>query len=600
MKFMENSFSKLGILNQSLVRYPVSFLFFLLSTVFMIRTNHSNFSEVYQNPILAYAIGGLLAAVSQSFYERFFSGKPFLRIGLYIISIIVTMIYYIFFLRSYPYYSSIVAIRSSALVAAALTAYVWVPTLKSIVPFDLAFTVAFKAFFTSFLYSMVLVIGSFAIVGTYGFLISEVNFEIFGDLAAIIFGLFAPMCFLSYIPNYNLVKGLESKKDQTSLSIPKLLSFLISYIVIPLLTAYTLILVLYIVPNLAGEFWFDNLLEPLLISYAIIGFITLFISHTIDNNSTNYFKLIFPKVLLVIAIFQTVASLIKIQQLGLTHGRYYVILFGLFSIISSLLYSFSKNKKQYVPVVFIILTILSIVPPIDAMTLGINAQISKLESLLEKNNMLEDNRIIGKSDVSLEDREIIVDSLQYLSDYDALNRIDWLPDNFEFYGENFESVFGFDQYPSQYEDDSTIDETYNPAYTSLQLDKRQTISFSTTDIDQLMIVPFSYDQYVQPSAQETAFQIENDEYNLVATAEEDAFELDLNTTDNETILNFDLSFMLEDNFEFYDTIQDLSASDLTFVENNNQVTLTVIFDNIELLDNESYSGSLYLLVSLKD
>lgn len=600
MNFMEKTFSRLSVLNRSILRYPVSFLFFLLSTIFIIRMNHLNFSEMNQNPILACAIGGLLAAVSQSFYERFFSGKPFIRIGLYIISIIVTTIYYIFFLRSYPYYSAIVAIRSSALVAAALTAYVWAPTLKSTAPFDLAFTVAFKAFFTSFLYSIVLVIGSFAIVGTYGFLISEVNFEIFADLAAIIFALFAPMCFLSYIPNYHLVKGLGSDKDQTFLSIPKLLSFLISYIVIPLLTAYTLILVLYIVPNLAGEFWFDNLLEPLLISFAIIGFITLFISHTIDNNSTHYFKLIFPKVLLIIAIFQTSASLIKLQQLGLTHGRYYVILFGMFSIISSILYSFSKSKRHYVPALFIILTTLSIVPPVDAMTLGINAQISNLESLLEKNNMLEDNRIISNTEVSLEDREIIVGSLQYLYDYDALDRIEWLPNNFEFYGENFETVFGFDQYPSEYDADPTIDEVYDPAYTSLQLDKNRPVSLNTIDNDQLLIVPFSYDQYVQPSAQETPFQIESDEYNLIVTSEEDAFELNLNTSDNETMLNFDLSFLLEDEFEFYDTIQDLSVSELTFSEENDQVTLTVILDNLEHLDNDSYSGSLYLLVNLKD
>ncbi|MFC6465312.1 hypothetical protein ACFP65_10080 [Marinilactibacillus sp. GCM10026970] len=601
MKIKDKSFYRLNAFSNTFFRYPVSILFFLFLSLYVIRGNRLNYYSFHQGPIWAFTIGGVLTAVSQTLYEKLYLGKQFARIILHLIAILFTLAYYYFFLRHYPDFSWFIMMRFDALLAASIVAFIWIPTIKkSSLSFDLAFTVAFKSFFSSLLYSVILVIGFFIIFGTYTFLIAELDYVIFADLATIIFCLFAPICFLSYVPDYNLSEGNVSDQPDGPLTVPKLLRFLVSYIIIPLLTVYTLILMLYIVPNLAGEFWIDNLLEPLLISYAVIGFLTLFISHTFDTLSTKYFKSIFPKVFLVIASFQTLASIIKTQEVGLTPGRYYVILFGVFSIISSLLYSFSIRKKYLVPVLFIVLTTLSSIPPIDAVTVGLNSQIRSVESVLEKNNMLENDRVISNKNISTEDQKKIIEGLRYIEDYDALDRISWLPEDFAYYGDQFETVFGFDRFQSQYDEPSTVDGALNPPYTSLQLNTNRSTPLDISSSNQLVIIPFSYDQYVQPIIQTTPLQIEDISYNLLVTVEEDNFQIDLTTNRDENIISHNLSFMLEENYKFYDTIQDLPLTDLTFTEENDQAITTVIIENIEILDKESYSGSLYLLIDLKD
>ena len=59
---------------------------------------------------------------------------------------------------------------------------------------------------------------------------------------------------------------------------PKFFEILISYIIIPLIAVFTIILLVYIIKNIGGEFWSDNLLEPMIVSYSIFVIVRLFIS----------------------------------------------------------------------------------------------------------------------------------------------------------------------------------------------------------------------------------------------------------------------------------------------------------------------------------
>jgi uncharacterized circularly permuted ATP-grasp superfamily protein len=66
---------------------------------------------------------------------------------------------------------------------------------------------------------------------------------------------------------------------------------------------------------------------------------------------------------------------------------------------------------------------ISIIPFIDAPTIGINSQITRLEQVLE-NDMLEDRRILADGTIPIKDKELIDESTQYLGN---MNRLKDLP-----------------------------------------------------------------------------------------------------------------------------------------------------------------------------
>src|SRR5699024_12270878 len=138
------------------------------------------------------------------------------------------------------------------------------------------------------------------------------------------------------------------------------LPILISYVIIPLSMVYTVILLIYVLLNITGDFWKDNLLDPMLISYAVIVILVFFLASSLDNALVTFFKNIFPKILIPIVLFQTIASFLKIEDTGVTYGRYYVIMFGLFALISGVVFSFFSMKKHgWIALSLIIFAIIS-------------------------------------------------------------------------------------------------------------------------------------------------------------------------------------------------------------------------------------------------
>lgn len=238
----------------------------------------------------------------------------------------------------------------------------------------------------------------------------------------------------------------EDEAVKRSVSCPKFLEILISYIVIPLTAVYTIVLLLYIILNVRRQFWTNNLLEPLLVSYAIIVIIVCFLASHLTNRFASLFRLIFPKVLVPIVVFQMAASILSISGEGVTYGKYYVILFGLFAAISGVLMSiFSVRKNGILAATLIVLCIWSVIPPVDAFSISRNSQTALLKSALEKNDMLKGNAIIPKDTIPDEDKLKIASSVEYLSRMDYTDDIAWMPQSFDIF-QDFQDTFGFEEY----------------------------------------------------------------------------------------------------------------------------------------------------------
>ena len=279
-------------------------------------------------------------------------------------------------------------------------------------------------------------VGILLILETINFLIIEIDDSIHRHILNIIFVLYAPIHFLGFIPLY---------KEEKDKKLSKFLESLISYIFVPISGIFTVILLLYVLLNIGGDFWKDNLLEPMLVAYSISVVLIYLLASRVDNTFSNFYRKFIPKILIPIVLFQTISSVLKIGEKGITHGRYYVIMFGIFAIVAGIIFSIvSHEKNGIIAPILIALSIISILPPIDAFTISRANQINRLEKVLVKNDMISGDTLYPKADISEDDKEIIRNSIQYLNTMEYTKSIEWLKGYSA--SENFESSFGFEEY----------------------------------------------------------------------------------------------------------------------------------------------------------
>ena len=432
-------------------------------------------------------------------------------------------------------------------------------------------------------------------------LLFSVNYTVHSHTANIVFVLFAPMYFLSLIPRFPGVASdnknpdqehSQQEKIQKAAHCPKFLEVLISFIIIPLLAVFTCILLIYIVQNIGGDFWTDNLLEPMLVSYAITVILVYILASEINNRFTEWFRKIFPKILVPIVIFQIISSILKMSDMGLTHNRYFVIIFGVFAAIVGILLSFLPVRKNgIVALLLIIFSAISILPPVDAFTISRNSQTKTLENVLVKNNMLDHNQIKANASISDKDKEIITNSMSYLSRMEYTNKIEWLPADFDMY-EDFSDTFGFDEFYPEREDMEN-----QSVY--VMLGEKAMLDISQYD----NLVKYSLD-IQNKSADGTIAEIEQagKHYTLVQKTTEDKVDIKIIGENNEELISFRTQEIF-DHFYNHNTMKDqISVEEATFTKENDKAKIAFVVQhlNIEKMNNPPYYyAELYILIDIK-
>lgn len=595
MKWKQFFKGRMQSLTTAISRFPLTVLFLLLAAI--INTLNIQTENVeYVEWMLACFMGALAAAVAQVSYEHFFREKEKMRYVLFVPAILFALLYYFMIDIESDMFSLKVVVRTVALVFALLMAFIWIPSIKSRLSFSDSFTAGFKSLFTTIMFSIVLGAGILSILSAVNVLLIDLDYRLFLHASNIVASLFAPILFLSYIPVY--LPQSESSTEQINqsaevdeaISVPKTLEVLLTYIVIPLTMVFTIILALYILMNIGRDFWINNLLEPMLVSYAIVVILVMLFIGRLDNKMVVYFRLIFPKILFLIVLLQTVASVIQISEKGLTIGRYYVILFGVFAIVSSIIFSiWPKQKNGLVAVVLIVFSLVSITPPVDAFTVSKNGQIAFLEATLRNNEMLKGNELQPRSDLPENEQRKIVETVNDLEQNGNIKEVSFLPDGYQT-STDFESAFGFDPY-----NDGTIIEEYSYYY----FEWTEETMVNVSDYQQMIKVQFDT---LNNSSNETVqtIEIEGNTYQLETQEAEDDLILVLKDQENGEIIQTNVTKALEE----IEPSSDFNQADLTFeqafIENENNASIvdTLV---MQLNDNndQGYSGELFVFVSIK-
>lgn len=595
MKWKQFFKGRMQSLTTAISRFPLTVLFLVLAAI--INTLNIQTENVeYIEWMLACFMGALAAAVAQVSYEHFFREKEKMRYVLFVPVLLFALLYYFMIDIESDMFSLKVVVRTVALAFALLMAFIWIPSIKSRLSFSDSFTAGFKSLFTTIMFSIVLGAGILSILSAVNVLLINVDYRLFLHASNIVASLFAPLLFLSYIPVY--LQQNESSSEQINqsaevdeaISVPKTLEVLLTYIVIPLTMVFTIILALYILMNIGRDFWINNLLEPMLVSYAIVVILVMLFIGRLDNKMVVYFRLVFPKILFLIVLLQTVASVIQISEKGLTIGRYYVILFGVFAIIASIIFSiWPKQKNGLVAAVLIVFSLISITPPVDAFTVSKNGQIAFLKATLKNNEMLKGNELQPRSDLPENEQRKIVETVNDLEQNGNIKEVSFLPDDYQT-STDFESAFGFDPY-----NDGTIIEEYSYYY----FEWTEETAVNVSDYQQLIKVQFDTLNTSSNEAVQT-IEIEGNTYQLETQEAEDDLILLLKDQENGEIIQTNVTNALEE----IEPSSDFNQADLTFeqafIENENNAAIvdTLV---MQLNDNndQGYSGELFVFVSIK-
>ena len=592
MKVMERLEQQLNNTIQAVGRYPLAFSFILSLTIANMVMIESNDSAMYQFSY-TFVIGILFSLVFEHLYERFYIQIK-VRLLLMWGALILTLGY--FFLQRWPEFMSIqVGIRTSVIVLMSLLLMIWIPTIQSEFRFSQNVFAIFKNFFIALLYSIVLAIGISLIIALINALLFTTDGDVFLHFLNLIASLFFPSLFLSMMPVYigardqKLQKKDQVKKKNNLMSLTTttpIFDRLLSYIIIPLTTIYSGIILIYIAINITGDLWSEVLLEPLLVSFTVVVLLVYILSLEVETKMAALFARVYPKVLLPIVLFQTIASIVKLTDTGVTYGRYFAILFGVFGTIMAIVYGFlSREKMGWIAPIFVVFGLISITPPIDAFSVSFYSQKASLETILEDNNMLTEGEVIANPDLADQGKEEIT---QYVNQFEQLNqleKIDYLPEDLMAPGV-FKKTFGFapvyqyDRGPNQFGFSVYVD-----------LNDQQAINIS--GYDHILM------NYVEATMADktTTLEYNNQRYELQTTANEETFRFSLVDDSGNVLVTFDGSKMFTD-LSDNEHRREISVDDATYTAESDQAKVTLIIQNLYYDDH--YYANFFTLIDIKD
>lgn len=593
MKVMDRLEQQLNDTIQAVGRYPLAFSFILSLTIANMIMIESNDSAMYRFSY-TFVIGILFSLVFEHLYERFYIQIK-VRLLLMWSALILTLGY--FFLQHWPEFMSIqVGIRTSVIVLMSLLLMIWIPTIQSEFRFSQNVFVIFKNFFIALLYSIVLAIGISLIIALINALLFTTDGDVFLHFLNLIASLFFPSLFLSMMPVYigardqKLQKKDQVKKKNNLMSLTTttpIFDRLLSYIIIPLTTIYSGIILIYIAINITGDLWSEVLLEPLLVSFTVVVLLVYILSLEVETKMAALFARVYPKVLLPIVLFQTIASIVKLTDTGVTYGRYFAILFGVFGTIMAIVYGFlSREKMGWIAPIFVVFGLISITPPIDAFSVSFYSQKASLETILEDNNMLTEGEVIANPDLADQGKEEIT---QYVNQFEQLNqleKIDYLPEDLMAPGV-FEKTFGF---APVYQYDRGPDQFGFSVY--VDLNDQQAINIS--GYDHILM------NYVEATMADktTTLEYNNQRYELQTTANEETFRFSLVDDSGNVLVTFDGSKMFTD-LSDNENHREISVDDATYTAESDQAKVTLIIQNLDYYDDHYYAN-FFTLIDIKD
>ncbi|NCC69806.1 MAG: DUF4153 domain-containing protein, partial [Clostridia bacterium] len=269
---------------------------------------------------------------------------------------------------------------------------------------------------------------------------------------------------------------------------------------------------------------------------------------------------------------------------GMTHTRYFVILFGVFAACAGVAMSVLPVRKNgMIAAMLILFSAVAIIPPVDAFTVSRLSQESLLKTVLTQNGMLENNSIIPNGALSDADKKKIVVSVEYLDRMGYTGKIAWMPENFTVY-KDFYDTFGFNQYD--------LPQNMN-RYVNVVLNSKLPIDIAGYDV-------FTHTGLNAGEVPDTICEMEHLGTAYVLKKENAGNAADLVLTDDkdQEIIRFHAADIFARYADYAAEKSELSMEDAAFSAENNGVMLTVIVQNASIQNMNAAPGDMYYYADL--
>lgn len=538
---------------------------------------------VLEKLLLTFVVAAVLTLATQFAVENIPRLRA-LRGVAYIASILLAAGFFLL-LWPAPSIGPEIGVRSAVTVFALICAVLWLPSIRDKTDFNRVALIHFKAVFTSVLYAAVLSGGIAAILGAVDILLFNVDRDVYLYMLSFVWFFFAGVCDLSLLPEFG--SEPDAEREERAGKYPRFLEILVSYIAVPLMGAYTAVLTAYFIKILITHKWPSGQLGPLVLAYSAVGLFLFVLASLPQNRFATWYRRLFPKALIPVVILQLVSVGIRLKAYGVTESRYYLALFGVFSIVIGIVLSFRPvSGNRLIALLAAGFAIVSIIPPMDAFTVSRHSQISRLETILQSEGMLSGGVLTPKPDASQETKKESTSILSYLDRHDALGKVAWLPENFELY-QDMEATFGFESTYSGYD-------PYTK-YLQVSIEPNVPISVSGYDIS-VGLYSNRYDSAGQP----IDFTVRDKEYRLsVSRLSDSDARVSVKTADGTELVGTNLYDFAK---TFADTapgsMQELPAEKLTLDTEQNGYRLRIVFQNISVETGSSEIGMDYSMAVL--
>ena len=253
----------------------------------------------------------------------------------------------------------------------------------------------------------------------------------YGELFALVIGVFAPWFFLAGVPKD--LEGLDRIEEY-----PKGLRIFAQYILLSLVLVYLLILYAYLSKILMQWNWPKGWVSSLILGFSALFISSLLLLHPIRNRSENAWVRAAGKWLyivlipLIVVLFLAVTE--RIGDYGITESRYAGIALGIWLSAQAIYFLFSASKSiKFTIGSLCLLAFLMSFGPWGMLGVSQRSQVGRLRNLLTNNGVLVDGKVHREhGKVSQEDtREIssIVSYLNRIHGYDGIRS--WFADTLE-------------------------------------------------------------------------------------------------------------------------------------------------------------------------
>lgn len=273
--------------------------------------------------------------------------------------------------------------------------------------------------------TFVLCAGLSAIIGSMNYLfpILDVPARVYGDIW--IFGafFFGPVAFMYQIPRQFDFLAMDCE-------MPKGVSFIANFLVVPLVLIYTFILYVYSAKIVALWELPKGNLAYLVTGFGAAGVAARLAVFPMRHNGTillQQFYKYFPYLLLIPLALLTLGIYTRISQYGVTEERYAIAL-ALVWLAGLTAWQIARPRAQHlkqVPMALAALMFITSFGPWGAVAVSENSQLARLEGLLLKTGvkMPAGNYVAVKTDVPFETRKEISSVLSYFYEDQKQDRI---------------------------------------------------------------------------------------------------------------------------------------------------------------------------------